>query len=169
MNPKLGWSLDGLSFFLCFVVVPAFLLHRNNFGSKILKTPMPPLGAQSIYWRWSLQILSPHCWAFSKFPSLAVRSYSLSPRSPSHSRFLELLRGSPHPTPACSLDPQQLPISICSPGLLGFSAVSLITKLVPLFPPPPFSHSDPSLPLPPMIILFPFQSEIEVSSLYSQC
>lgn len=167
MNPKLGWSLDGLSFFLCFVVVPAFLLDRNNLGSKILKTPMPPLGTQSIYWRWSLQILSPHCWAFSKFPSLAVRSYSLSPRSPSHPRFLELLRGSPH-APR-SLDPQQLPISICSPGLLGFSAVSLITKRVPLSSPPPFSHSDPSLPLSPMIILFPFQSEIEVSLLYSQC
>jgi hypothetical protein len=35
MDPKLGQSLDGLSFNFCSSFVPAFLLDRNNSGSLI--------------------------------------------------------------------------------------------------------------------------------------
>ena len=37
MDPKLGQSLDGLSFSLCSIFVPSFPLGRNNFESKNLK------------------------------------------------------------------------------------------------------------------------------------
>jgi hypothetical protein len=37
MDPKLGSSLLSHLFSLCIIFVPAFLLDRNNFGSKILK------------------------------------------------------------------------------------------------------------------------------------
>jgi hypothetical protein len=37
MDPKLGWSLGGLSFSLCSIFVPEFLLDRNNSGLKNLK------------------------------------------------------------------------------------------------------------------------------------
>ena len=47
MDPKLGQSLDGLSFSLCFISVPEVPLDRNNSGSKILKVsewPHPSSG-----------------------------------------------------------------------------------------------------------------------------
>jgi hypothetical protein len=31
---------------------------------RCVGSPIPQLEAMSIYWRWSLQVLSPHCWAF---------------------------------------------------------------------------------------------------------
>jgi hypothetical protein len=37
MDTKLGRSLDGLSFSLCSIFASAFLLDRNNSGSKFLK------------------------------------------------------------------------------------------------------------------------------------
>jgi hypothetical protein len=37
MDPKLNLSLVSLSFKLCSIFVPAFLLDRNNAGSKISK------------------------------------------------------------------------------------------------------------------------------------
>jgi hypothetical protein len=37
MGPKLGWSLDALSFNLCSIFDPVFLLDRNNSGLKMLK------------------------------------------------------------------------------------------------------------------------------------
>jgi hypothetical protein len=37
MDPKVGRSLDGLSFSLCSIFVPAFSLDRNNSGSKNLR------------------------------------------------------------------------------------------------------------------------------------
>jgi hypothetical protein len=42
MNPKLSWSLDGLSFSLCSMFVSAFVLDRNNPGSEILKVDGKP-------------------------------------------------------------------------------------------------------------------------------
>ena len=33
MDHKLDWSLPGLSYCLCFIYVPAFLLDMNNSGS----------------------------------------------------------------------------------------------------------------------------------------
>ena len=40
INSKLGGSLDGLSFNLCSIFVPAVPLDRNNSGLKILKKGM---------------------------------------------------------------------------------------------------------------------------------
>jgi hypothetical protein len=37
MDPKLGQSLDDLSFSLCYSFVPVFLLDMNNSGSKLWK------------------------------------------------------------------------------------------------------------------------------------
>ena len=37
MDPKLGWSVGGLSFSLCSIFVSAFPIDRNNTGSNILK------------------------------------------------------------------------------------------------------------------------------------
>ena len=37
MDPKLGRSLGGLSFSLCFIFVLIFPLDRNNSGSRIVK------------------------------------------------------------------------------------------------------------------------------------
>ena len=67
MDSKVRQSLEGLFFSLCFIFVPEFPLDRNNSGLKILMWvggPIPQLGAMSIYWRWSLQVLSPCCWVF---------------------------------------------------------------------------------------------------------
>ena len=47
MNPKLGGSLDGLSFSLCSIFVTEFPLDWNNSGSKILMMggwPYPETG-----------------------------------------------------------------------------------------------------------------------------
>jgi hypothetical protein len=60
--------------------------------------------------------------------------------------------------------PGGLHISIHSSGPLGFSSVFL---LIPDPVPPP--TSGPSLHLPPVIILFPFLSRIEASSLGPYC
>lgn len=37
MSARLGWSLVGHCFSLCFIIIPAFHLYRNNFGSNIWK------------------------------------------------------------------------------------------------------------------------------------
>jgi hypothetical protein len=37
MDPTLGWSLNGLSFRLCSIFVPAFPLDRNTSRLEILK------------------------------------------------------------------------------------------------------------------------------------
>jgi len=37
MDFNLDWSLDGLSFILCSIVVPEFLLYRTKFVSRVLK------------------------------------------------------------------------------------------------------------------------------------
>ena len=49
MDPKLGQSWDGLSFDLCYIFVPAFLLDETNSRS----------GALFICWRWSLRFHLP--------------------------------------------------------------------------------------------------------------
>ena len=36
MDPKLGWSLDDLSFSCYSIFIPAVVLDRNNSGSEIL-------------------------------------------------------------------------------------------------------------------------------------
>jgi hypothetical protein len=54
---------------------------------------VPQLGVLSDYWRWSLQVLSPHCWVFW------LRLSILSPRSLLHLRSLGLSRSSLPPAP----------------------------------------------------------------------
>ena len=92
MDFKLGQSLVGHSFGLCFIFVPAFLLDRIILGQKIWRwvgVPISPLGAVSNYWRWFLQVTFPHCWA------LWQRSSPLCPGSLPHPRTLGLSRGDP--------------------------------------------------------------------------
>jgi hypothetical protein len=64
-GPHGGWSLDGLSFSLCSnFFVPVFPLDGNNSGLKILRCVdvlISKMGAISIWWRWSHQVLS-RCW-----------------------------------------------------------------------------------------------------------
>jgi hypothetical protein len=50
MDPKLGWSLEGLSFSLCSIFVSAFLLDMNNSGSKFLKVGWYKFGGKN-YWK----------------------------------------------------------------------------------------------------------------------
>ena len=65
-SQSLGQSLGGLSLSLCSIFVPAFPLNWNNSGSKIWNVCglLTQLGAMSVYWRWSFQVRSAHCWAF---------------------------------------------------------------------------------------------------------
>jgi hypothetical protein len=91
MNPKLNYSLTGLSFSLCSIFEPVYPLDKNNSGLKILKIgrcPLPQLGAMSIYWRWTLQVPSLH---FK--PIFQLMTNPLSPGSLS----LGVSRGSPCP------------------------------------------------------------------------
>jgi hypothetical protein len=51
-------------------------LDRNNSGLKFLRWvcgPIPQLEAMFIYWRQSLQVLSPPCWAFQVISSTLGR------------------------------------------------------------------------------------------------
>jgi hypothetical protein len=52
MDRTVGPYLDGLSFSLCSIFVPAFLLDRDNSGLKYLRLvggPISPLGTRSVY------------------------------------------------------------------------------------------------------------------------
>ena len=122
--------------------------------------PVPLLGALSIYWRWTLWVPSPHCWAFG------LRSPPLNPESLSPLRFLGLSR--------CSL---------CLPFLKAayFHSFSLSLSwflscspppyliLFPFYPPSLLFLLGSSLPLIPMIILLPFLSQLQASSLGPLC
>lgn len=62
MDPNFGQSLDGLSFVLCFIFVPAIPLDRNNSEPNMLKVdeqPQVSTGDLPVYWRHSLQVPSP--------------------------------------------------------------------------------------------------------------
>jgi hypothetical protein len=76
--------------------VPAFPLDKNNSESKFLRLvggPILQLGAMSIYWRWSLQVPSPHGWVFQLMLS------PLGPGNLSHPWCLGLFSGFPQPPP----------------------------------------------------------------------
>ena len=69
----MGWIPRWGSLRMAFTSVSApflslsFLWGKNNSGLKIstwLGGPIPQLGAMPIYWRLSLQVLSPLCWVF---------------------------------------------------------------------------------------------------------
>jgi hypothetical protein len=54
MDPKVGQSLDGHSFHLCSIIVPAFPSDRKNSGLKFLRrvgSTIPQLRVMSTYWR----------------------------------------------------------------------------------------------------------------------
>jgi hypothetical protein len=77
VNPQLGWSTDGPSFSLRSIFLSLYL-DRNISGLKTLRwlgDPIPRPGAMPIYWRWSLQVLSPLCCAFQ------LKSFPLGPGS----------------------------------------------------------------------------------------
>jgi hypothetical protein len=95
-----GWPF--LSFSLCFifvVVVSAFRLDGSNSGLTFLRWvggPIRQQGAMSIYWRWSLQVLSPLCWVFQ------LMSFLLGPGNLLLPWHLGLCSGSPQfPIPHC--------------------------------------------------------------------
>ena len=73
MNPQVGQSLDGLSFGLCSTLCPYVSFRQEQFWVKFLKRvggPIPQLAVIPNLWIWSLQVLSPLCWAFQLISSL---------------------------------------------------------------------------------------------------
>ena len=114
IDPKLGQSLDSLSFSFFSFFVPEVLLNRNhsglgNFDCAVV-TAFPQPAALSISWRWSLQVFTPHYWVFW------LRSPPWGPKSFSPPRFLGLSRESPYLSVLTKLH-----ISIYSTGPMGFS------------------------------------------------
>jgi hypothetical protein len=91
MDPKLGQSFTGLPSFqtlLHFGLCSSF--RQEQFW---VCNPIPPLEALFIYWRWTLRVPSPRCWAFW------LRSSPLSTESLSTPRSLVASRGSPYLPP----------------------------------------------------------------------
>ena len=147
-----GWSfLQSLLHFLFYFFVPVFPLDRDNSRSKSLRCvggSIPPLRAMPSYWRWSLQVLSPHCWVFQ------LMSLPFCPGSflhPWHLGLSSRYASSPSHT---------------ATYFYSSSWPSGLVLSLPLYTLPPFSHSGPYVPLPPMIILFPVQSGFEASTLW---
>jgi hypothetical protein len=69
---------------------------KEQFWVKILKVGWcahSSMGVLSNYWRWNLQVPSPHCWTFQ------LRLLTLSPRCLSNPRSLGFSRVSPNPGP----------------------------------------------------------------------
>jgi hypothetical protein len=125
-------------------------------GSKFWRwfgDPIPSLVALSIYWRWSLQVASSHCCSF------CVSSPMLSPGSFSHLMSLGLSRGSPQMPPP---DAANFHSFSWPSGLRSCFLTYVLLLLYPFF-----SYPSTSLPLPQVIVLFPFLSEIEASSFAS--
>lgn len=129
--------------------VPDFPLDRNISELKTLRWLCGPIhrqGSMPIYWRWSLQVLSP------PYSSFLLMSSPLGPGSLPHPWCLGLSSGSPYPHPTL------LHISIYSPGPRSFSFVFHPYLILPhLFP---FPYPLPSRSLPPVIVLFPFLSKM---------
>ena len=89
-----GGVVSGWTYFQCLLhfFVPVFPLDGNNSGLKFLRWVGGPIPqAEPVYWRWSLQVLSPHCWVFRLISS------SLGPRSLLDPWCLRLSSGFPHP------------------------------------------------------------------------
>ena len=62
LDPQVRQSPYDSSFSLCSIFVPFFPLSRNISELKTLRwmgSLIPQMGAMSIYWKWSLQILFP--------------------------------------------------------------------------------------------------------------
>ena len=105
--------------------VPAFPLDGDNSGLKIFRWvsgSILPLGVMSIYWRWSLQVLSPCCWVFW------LMSSQLCPGTSCILGIWDFLV-----VPQVAQNPLTL-MSIHSPGPLDFSPVSFYTCSCSPFP-----------------------------------
>ena len=122
---------------------PKFPSDRSKSGLKILKwvgRPIPPLESMSLNWRQSLQVLSLLCLVF----------WLMSP----HWVLGSCIHGIWNP---------QVGSPVPHPSLLLFLLILLALWTSLLCPAPrfllllPLSHSGPSLPLPSVINLFPFQ------------
>ena len=148
---QMGWIPRWGSLWMAFLLVspsffvPAFSLGRNNSGLKFLRCvggPITHLGAVPIYWRWSIQVLSPLCWVFQ------LMSSPLGPGNLSYPWLLGLSSGSPSSSPptATYFYPFSWPSRLLSCLFLYLSPLSSPLAL------------DPSLLLPSMIILFPLLS-----------
>ena len=116
---------------------------------------MPQLESMSIYCGCSLQVTSPHCWTFW------LMSFPLSSGSLSFPRSLGLSRVSPH----VHLHTAAYFYSFSWPSGLLSCLTPPYLILAPISSHSPLSHPGPSIPLPPVIILFSLLSGIEVSSL----
>jgi hypothetical protein len=110
--------------------------------------PIPQLGAVPIYWRWSLQVLSPLCWVFPLKPlPLAPETFKWLP---------------------------QIPVPLCYTFLLNVPILctALLSPPIPVpapfYPPPPLLYlRGPFLLLAPVIISYPVLCRIETSTLWS--
>lgn len=136
-------------------LAPAFALYINISWLKNLRWvdgPIPQLGAMSIYESWSLQVLSPRCWVSWLISSTLGPGSFFDPWDLGHSTSHSIA----HP---------------CHIFLFIFKALwTSHQSLLMTIPPMPSSphnlpHPGPSLPLPPMIIFFPFLNGIEASTL----
>lgn len=143
-NPKLGWSLDGISFNLCSIFCPCIsfrwktILAQNFWDVWV---------APSLNWG---SCLSTGGDLFRFYlPTVGHLGYVIQIESwePLRSLCLGFSSGSP-----LIPNPTLLNISIYSPVPLVFSPVYPHPLSCSLYPSPPLSHPESSLPLPPMII-----------------
>lgn len=133
--------------------VPVFPLYRNISGLKILWCvggSIPQQGPVSIYWRWSVQVVSPRCWVFLLMSSpLGLGSLSLP--------------WSLGPVPHYPL----LHASIQFNDPLNFSPVPSKDRSCSLFSLPLLFLPCPFLPLSPVIVLFPVLCRTEATTVWS--
>ena len=157
--PNIVWFQTFLipKYYPYLLFVPAFPFDRRNSELIFLRWVGGPIlqrGAVPIHWIWSLQILSPVCWVFWLMSSL------LGPRNLLGPWHLELFTGYP-----------QFPFSYCYSIPFKFLTVHtspspLYLNQLPLFPPPPLSFSNLSLPQHPEIIFLPLLSRTVESTLW---
>jgi hypothetical protein len=138
MDPKLNQS--HWTIFLL-ISAPFLFLHffrQEQFWVQNLKVASLHLRALSMDWRWSLQVPSPHCWAFW------LRSSSLSPKRLLHPNYLGHSGGS-----LCTPSPEAayfhsfswpsgilsciLPYLLLTPSPLPLPSPSQVTPII-LFP-----------------------------------
>ena len=111
--PVPRWSFLQSLFHFC----PCISFRQEQFWVGV---PIPPLGVLSDYWRWSLQVPYPHCWAF------LLRSTIVSPGCLPHPSPLGISKGSPTPYCLSSSIFPFIPLALW---------VSHLSSLIPDYPP----------------------------------
>jgi hypothetical protein len=125
MDPKLGRSLNSLSFSLCSIFVPTFSLERNNSGPKIFVMGLFRFHILTV---WHFSYCHPHCVLAASLPH--IWDFLMVPPV---------------------LHPTLLHIYIHSSGPLGFSPVSNTSPNLIL---PPYSlHVSSHNQVPPSFYL----------------